>query len=131
MMRLQSGSCDSLFSKTDIRFTASNSGDSLSDTGNYANSLDDDDPNAKIFNGNTRQTQPQVPPLILACIDHLLKYGLNVVGIFRVSTSKRRIREVKFFKISTQHNAMIINLYTVLLTLLTHTSYVKNWIADH
>lgn len=96
LLSLQSGSCDSLFSKTDMRFTASNSGDSLSDTGNYANSLDDDDSNAKIFNGNTRQTQPQVPPLILACIDHLTKNGLNVVGIFRVSTSKRRIREVNF-----------------------------------
>lgn len=80
-----------------MRFTASNSGDSLSDTGGYGNSLDDDDSNTKFSNGSVRQAQPQVPPLILACIDHLSMYGLNVVGIFRVSTSKRRIREVSHF----------------------------------
>lgn len=73
-----------------MRFAASNSADSLSDTG-YANSLDDDD--SKYSSTNSR-LQPQVPPLILSCIDHLSSYGLNVVGIFRVSTSKRRIREV-------------------------------------
>lgn len=84
----QSGSCDSLFSKHDTRFT--NSGESLSE--GYGNSIDDDDPSARFSNGNIRQ--PQVPPLITACIDHLTNYGLHVVGIFRVSTSKRRIREV-------------------------------------
>lgn len=88
----QSGSCDSLFSKHDSRFTASNSGDSLSDAGGFGNSLEDDDASSKFSNGSVRQ--PQVPPLILACIDHLTNYGLHVVGIFRVSTSKRRIREV-------------------------------------
>lgn len=86
----QSGSCDSLFSKHDTRFT--NSGESLSE--GFGNSLDDDDPSARFSNGNLRQ--PQVPPLITACIDHLTNYGLHVVGIFRVSTSKRRIREVCF-----------------------------------
>lgn len=93
----QSGSCDSLFSKHDSRFTASNSGDSLSDVGGgggLGNSLEDDDASSKFSNGSARQTQPQVPPLITACIDHLTNYGLHVVGIFRVSTSKRRIREV-------------------------------------
>ncbi|XP_031640723.1 uncharacterized protein LOC116352342 isoform X2 [Contarinia nasturtii] len=94
-----SGSCDSLFSKHDSRFTASNSGDSLSDVGGsgggLGNSLEDDDASSKFSNGSARQTQPQVPPLILACIDHLTNYGLHVVGIFRVSTSKRRIRELR------------------------------------
>lgn len=85
----QSGSCDSLFSKHDTRFT--NSGESLSE--GFGTSIDDDDPNSRFSNGNIRQ--PQVPPLITACIDHLTNYGLHVVGIFRVSTSKRRIREVK------------------------------------
>lgn len=93
--RIQSGSCDSLFSKHDTRFTASNSGDSFSDAGGFGNSLDDDSASAKFSNGSVRQTQPQVPPLITACIDHLTNYGLHVVGIFRVSTSKRRIREVR------------------------------------
>lgn len=86
-----------MFSKTDVRLKDSYSGDSLSDTGGYGISSDDYDPNTKIANGNMRQMQqqlPQVPPLVTACIDHLTKYGLNVVGVFRVSTSKRRIREV-------------------------------------
>lgn len=85
-----------MFSKADARLKDSYSGDSLSDTGGYAISSDDYDPNMKMENGSMRQVkqQPQVPPLITACIDHLTKYGLNVVGIFRVSTSKRRIREV-------------------------------------
>lgn len=74
-----------------MRYGTSNSADSLSDTGGYSNSLDDDD--SKYSSTNLR-LQPQVPPLILSCIDHLSTYGLNVVGIFRVSTSKRRIREV-------------------------------------
>lgn len=95
MCSTQSGSCDSLFSKHDSRFTASNSGDSLSDAGGIGNSLEDDDASSKFSNGSVRQTQPQVPPLITACIDHLTNYGLHVVGIFRVSTSKRRIREVQ------------------------------------
>lgn len=86
----QSGSCDSLFSKHDTRFT--NSGESLSE--GFGNSLEDDDASAKFSNGSVRQSQPQVPPLVTACIDHLTNYGLHVVGIFRVSTSKRRIREV-------------------------------------
>lgn len=72
---------------------ASNSGDSLSDAGGLGNSLEDDDISSK-STASLRQNQPQVPPLILACIDHLTSYGLHVVGIFRVSTSKRRIREV-------------------------------------
>lgn len=91
---LQSGSCDSLFSKHDTRFT--NSGESLSE--GFGNSLEDDDASAKFSNGSVRQSQPQVPPLVTACIDHLTNFGLHVVGIFRVSTSKRRIREVWSFE---------------------------------
>lgn len=97
LLFLQSGSCDSLFSKQDTRFMASNSGDSLNDSGGFGNNLDDDDASSKFSNGSVRQAQPQVPPLIIACIDHLTNYGLHVVGIFRVSTSKRRIREVNIF----------------------------------
>lgn len=74
-----------------MRYGGSNSADSLSDTGGYPNSLDDDDSK---YSSTCSRLQPQVPPLILSCIDHLSTYGLNVVGIFRVSTSKRRIREV-------------------------------------
>lgn len=79
-----------------MRFIGSNSGDSLSDTGGYASTnLDDDELlGIKSPSGTMRTTQQQVPPIINACIDHLTMYGLNVVGIFRVSTSKRRIREV-------------------------------------
>lgn len=96
MFVLQTGSYDSLFSKNDTRFISSNSGDSLSDSGGYGNSnADDDDVAALSPAGTERSTQRQVPALILACIEHLSMYGMNVVGIFRVSTSKRRIREVR------------------------------------
>lgn len=95
-----------------MRFIGSNSGDSLSDTGGYGSTnLDDDDlVGVKSPSGTMRTTQQQVPPIITACIDHLTMYGLNVVGIFRVSTSKRRIREVNEMHNGCQHKLVEIKL---------------------
>ena len=37
---------------------------------------------------------PNVPPIVMMCIRHLEQYGLRTVGIFRVSSSKKRVRQV-------------------------------------
>ena len=38
---------------------------------------------------------PNVPPIVMMCIRHLEQYGLRTVGIFRVSSSKKRVRQVR------------------------------------
>jgi len=38
---------------------------------------------------------PNVPPIVLMCIRHLEQHGLRTVGIFRVSSSKKRVRQVR------------------------------------
>ncbi|XP_037070183.1 uncharacterized protein LOC119091487 [Pollicipes pollicipes] len=38
---------------------------------------------------------PQVPSLVTACIQHIEAYGLQTVGIFRVSSSKKRARQLR------------------------------------
>lgn len=47
---------------------------------------------------NMAGTEPnsgqQVPALVLECIKHIEEHGLHTVGIFRVSTSKKRVRQV-------------------------------------
>lgn len=65
---------------------------SISHTDVRRDSQDDDESVA----GIQRNHKQQVPALVQACVNHLLKYGLNQVGIFRVSTSKRRVRQVKY-----------------------------------
>lgn len=81
------GSCDSLFTATaHLGHSDEGCGSSLED--------DDGSGSSSVPKGIERMPQQQVPPVVMACIEHLTMYGLNVVGIFRVSTSKRRIREV-------------------------------------
>lgn len=36
--------------------------------------------------------------IVQVCIGHLMRYGLNTVGIFRVSSAKRRIQQVLYLK---------------------------------
>lgn len=43
--------------------------------------------------GSTRNNGQQVPALVMACINHLEEHGMHTVGIFRVSTSKKRVRQ--------------------------------------
>ena len=38
---------------------------------------------------------PCVPAVVMMCIRHLEQFGLHTVGIFRVSSSKRRVKQVK------------------------------------
>jgi hypothetical protein len=47
----------------------------------------------------TSATCPRVPTLVSVCFSHLEAYGLNTLGIFRVSSSKKRVRQVNLKKI--------------------------------
>lgn len=38
---------------------------------------------------------PQVPRVVKSCLRHLENYGLNTLGLFRVSSSKKRIRQLR------------------------------------
>lgn len=38
---------------------------------------------------------PQVPSIVLQAIEHLKSYGLNVLGIFRVGGSKKRMKQMR------------------------------------
>ena len=40
-------------------------------------------------------TSPCVPTVVMMCIRHLEQFGLHTVGIFRVSSSKRRVKQVR------------------------------------
>lgn len=37
---------------------------------------------------------PKVPGLVSACLAHLRRHGLRTLGLFRVSASKKRVRQV-------------------------------------
>lgn len=74
----QSGSCESLSSKGGV-MTRSDSGVlELSDSGGGGRSGEWD----------------AVPGIIRQCIKHVELYGLRTLGIFRVSPSKKRVRQV-------------------------------------
>ncbi|XP_059490290.1 uncharacterized protein LOC132205326 isoform X2 [Neocloeon triangulifer] len=38
---------------------------------------------------------PSVPHLVSTCCNHISKYGLSTLGIFRVSSSKKRVRQLR------------------------------------
>lgn len=44
-----------------------------------------------------------VPNILCECIRHLEHHGLHTLGIFRVSTSKKRIRQVNSFWVIMRH----------------------------
>jgi len=48
-----------------------------------------------------------VPWLVTACVKHLETYGLHTTGIFRVSTSLKRIRQVRS-RFCINHNFLVI-----------------------
>lgn len=39
--------------------------------------------------------EPQVPDIVTACFRHIESYGLHTLGIFRVSSSRKRIRQLR------------------------------------
>ncbi|XP_053616683.1 uncharacterized protein RhoGAP102A isoform X2 [Plodia interpunctella] len=38
---------------------------------------------------------PKVPAVVNACLSHLRRYGLHTIGLFRVSASKKRVRQLR------------------------------------
>lgn len=48
-----------------------------------------------VLEGLERSNREHVPALIIACVQHLEKYGLNTIGLFRKSTSKKRVRQLR------------------------------------
>lgn len=60
----------------------------------------------------THEEEPAVPNILTECIKHLETNGLHTVGIFRVSTSKKRVRQVwiSFNKIDIKINIYVFKL---------------------
>lgn len=48
----------------------------------------------------TVDPQPQVPALVSTCCKFLEGHGLHTLGIFRVSSSKKRVRQVRISNFS-------------------------------
>lgn len=57
--------------------------------------------------GGPVEEESAVPNILCECIRHLEQNGLHTLGIFRVSTSKKRIRQVSSQIIPRTH----INIY--------------------
>lgn len=87
-----SGSCESLPSKTQQTSDNDLLKGSLSQFDVRRNSHEDED---ERIEGLERPDRPQVPNLIVTCVQHLEKNGLHSVGIFRKSTSKKRVRQLR------------------------------------
>ncbi|OQR76491.1 hypothetical protein BIW11_07752 [Tropilaelaps mercedesae] len=47
------------------------------------------------LNLSDERTGPRVPRVVNACLRYLYKYGPTTVGVFRVSSSKRRVRQLR------------------------------------
>jgi hypothetical protein len=43
-----------------------------------------------------------VPTVVMMCIRHLEQFGMHTVGIFRVSSSKKRVRQVRMIKLKVR-----------------------------
>lgn len=91
--RDRSGSCDSLPAKAEFAEYLHNTFLPLSHT-NIDRRCSHDDDEIPNLAGVHNQLQ-QVPAIVLTCTRYLEENGLNTVGIFRVSTSKKRVRQVK------------------------------------
>lgn len=45
------------------------------------------------------EDDPGIPQMVTACLRYLEANGLHTLGIFRVSSSKKRVRQVSFYSI--------------------------------
>ncbi|KAL0268144.1 UNVERIFIED_CONTAM: hypothetical protein PYX00_010199 [Menopon gallinae] len=41
------------------------------------------------------ETEPNIPNIVSACLRHIENFGLHTLGIFRVSSSKKRVRQLR------------------------------------
>ena len=78
------------------RSSVGHSQGSALDAMSFASCLEDAVSNAAAASGilSPSPVLPNVPPIVLTCIRHLEHHGLRTVGIFRVSSSKKRVRQV-------------------------------------
>jgi hypothetical protein len=68
---------------------------------------------------------PTVPHLVSTCCRHIMQYGLHTLGIFRVSSSKKRVRQVsKIINTSLTFLIQFLRLfYKLILTL--NSEFIK------
>jgi hypothetical protein len=93
--REHSGSCESLPAKTSETEYLNSSFLPLFHSNLDRRSSHDDDELALLNIAGIQHSHVQlVPSLVLSCTKYLEENGLNTVGIFRVSTSKKRVRQV-------------------------------------
>lgn len=91
--RDRSGSCESLPAKADAEYLHNTFLPMFHTNIDRRSSRYDDDLLSLNIPGVQSQIQ-QVPSIVVACTKYLEENGLNTVGIFRVSTSKKRVRQV-------------------------------------
>ncbi|CAO1343516.1 unnamed protein product [Diamesa serratosioi] len=89
------GSCESLPTKTDNDYLNSTFLPLYHTNIDRRSSQDDDILSINLPGVQRCQLKFQVPSIVLACTKYLEEYGLNTVGIFRVSTSKKRVRQLR------------------------------------
>lgn len=96
-----SGSCESLPSKSQqlsesdlLKGSLSQFDVRRSSRGGGGGEGGDDEDDVQL-EGLERPVRPQVPSVIVSCVEHLEKNGLHTVGIFRKSTSKMRVRQLR------------------------------------
>lgn len=81
----------------DLKSSSSKSNILTSSSNSRRKSSSDDESNTLLDPANIAGIQPhiqQVPLIVTACTKYLEENGLQTVGIFRVSTSKKRVRQV-------------------------------------
>jgi len=86
------GSYESLDERVMRRSSLAGGSQSLLDTLSYSSCdrlIEAGDPSERI------NPQPCVPSVVNTCIKYLELHGLNTVGIFRVSSSKKRVRQLR------------------------------------
>lgn len=94
--RDNSGSCESLPANANAEYLHNTFVPLLNANIDRRSSNDYDDLQASNIPGVHIHLQ-QVPSIVIACTKFLEENGLNTVGIFRVSTSKKRVRQVSTF----------------------------------
>lgn len=92
--RDNSGSCDSLPNKADAEYLHNTFLPLFHANIDRRSSQDYDELQASNIPGIHVHSQ-RVPSIVIACTKFLEENGLSTVGIFRVSTSKKRVRQVR------------------------------------
>ena len=96
------GSCDSLnnldFRRSSVGQSQASALDAMSLTSCFDRLIDNEEAAAAAgAAGVNREAAPfpNVPQIVINCIKHLESHGLHTVGLFRVSSSKKRVRQVR------------------------------------